>query len=420
MRKFLLLFFLTVAVSAFGQTQDSSEITSTNDNKATAVFNQGDSISISHRGLITAMPGVSANPGPFPGYFFDSGKWQLYRPAAYATLTMDEINNMAKGGGCGEMTFTRLQDDNVIPENNDPISIIVWWPKSTNFNGDKVLGVAKVMGKSWMEPEEHYLGCVLKEAKKKTHTRRVAILAREVKEGVTKGRSIGGGAGYSRIINQASDNDPVAVATGGVFGTNRVRAEEKPEFYVLSMNDGSTELPLTPEPQKAQAPLPAPASAVVSQPTKPQEVVVRLVVEQPQPQLVPISKTITPAPIVEAVPEKCEALLPLVVNFDFDKYFIKDEYKPKIKESADWLASHPNCRVQVEGHTCKIGTYAYNENLGRNRSKSVYDLLLSYNSSLRDRIVEQFVSVGEDKPASEYFPENRRVILRIIGKASGK
>ncbi len=94
-----------------------------------------------------------------------------------------------------------------------------------------------------------------------------------------------------------------------------------------------------------------------------------------------------------------------------------EEERAEIAKIAAWLQRHPTCTVQVEGHASKEGTYNYNAGLGRRRSKAVYDLLVA--AGAKNEVI-QFVSLSKDFPASEHLPENRRVILRIIGGASGK
>jgi outer membrane protein OmpA-like peptidoglycan-associated protein len=242
---------------------------------------------------------------------------------------------------------------------------------------------------------------------------------REVKEGVTKGLSIGYGGAASRITEPGSDNNAVGVATGGVIGTNRVRAEEWPEFEILCLNDGLIEAPQMPGPPPESRPAQAPPPQVLPPPPE-QKVTVRVEVVQIPPPSLP--SPLAPAPPSPPPPTQvkeagCE-LPPFTVYFDFDRYQVKAEYRSKIGEIVAWMADHKTCQVQVEGHTCRIGSVAYNANLGRNRANAVYNALLAAGASKEQ--VKQFPSLGKDRPASENYPENRRVILRVIGPASGK
>jgi peptidoglycan-associated lipoprotein len=136
-------------------------------------------------------------------------------------------------------------------------------------------------------------------------------------------------------------------------------------------------------------------------------------------------KPVAAAPVVAApsvvVADPCNGLPDLTVYFDFDKFVVKPNYQSQIEAFGPWLGNHPSCRLQVEGHTCTIGSAAYNANLGRNRAWAVYSVLLhSVGKEVMQQQILQPVSVTYDKPASEHKPENRRVILRVIGPATGK
>jgi outer membrane protein OmpA-like peptidoglycan-associated protein len=129
------------------------------------------------------------------------------------------------------------------------------------------------------------------------------------------------------------------------------------------------------------------------------------------PQQAAETKTVVPPPVPE---KKCD-LPESTIYFDFDKSAIRSKEIQKIYKMAEWLKINQQCKVQVEGHTCVIGTNMYNAGLGERRARAVYDVLVAKGVK-----VEQFVSVGENKPADEQLEKNRRVIIRIIGPASGK
>lgn len=194
------------------------------------------------------------------------------------------------------------------------------------------------------------------------------------------------------------------------------------------MNDGPVEAPK--KPVIEQKPEPKPEAKA---PTK-QEVEVKVVIETSKEPLrlsmegpreslkVQMETKAEPAPL-PAVPlapkeEKCD-LPEITIYFDFDKSEIKTQEAPRVAMIAHWLKANPQCKVQIEGHACKIGGDDYNASLGRRRAKAVYDLLIG--KGISSSQVSQFVSVSEDKPADfERLEKNRRVIVRIIGPASGK
>lgn len=68
----------------------------------------------------------------------------------------------------------------------------------------------------------------------------------------------------------------------------------------------------------------------------------------------------------------------LRVEFDFDKYFIRPEYKQKLKEFADFLKDYPQLSVLLEGHTDNMGSEKYNQVLSEQRAQSVKNYLVTY------------------------------------------
>ncbi|MBF0491693.1 MAG: peptidoglycan-associated lipoprotein Pal [Deltaproteobacteria bacterium] len=82
------------------------------------------------------------------------------------------------------------------------------------------------------------------------------------------------------------------------------------------------------------------------------------------------------------------------IHFDFDKYNVRSDAIPTMKENASWLKSNPNTHVIVEGHCDEIGTNEYNMALGERRAKAAKDYLvnLGVTSSI------ETVSFGEEKP----------------------
>lgn len=102
-----------------------------------------------------------------------------------------------------------------------------------------------------------------------------------------------------------------------------------------------------------------------------------------------------------------------VVYFDFDKSDIKDQYKPVLKAHADYLASHPDIHVTLEGNTDERGTREYNMALGERRAKSVYQYLTLLGVSPSQL---KIISYGEERPAAlgheeSAWSKNRRVEL---------
>jgi OmpA-OmpF porin, OOP family len=107
------------------------------------------------------------------------------------------------------------------------------------------------------------------------------------------------------------------------------------------------------------------------------------------------------------------------VHFDFDRYSLRPEATRMLDEFIEFLQKEqPQLRVEIEGHTCSIGTAEYNIALGDRRAHSVRDYLLARGITA-DRIVT--VSYGEERPKHDNAREetrrlNRRaaLIVRIV------
>ncbi len=103
------------------------------------------------------------------------------------------------------------------------------------------------------------------------------------------------------------------------------------------------------------------------------------------------------------------------VHFDFDRYTLRPEATRILDEAIKALTDNPELRIEVEGHTCNIGTAEYNLALGERRAYSVRDYLASRNIGA-DRI--RTVSYGEERPKHDNSREetrrlNRRAALTV-------
>ncbi|MBI3263202.1 MAG: OmpA family protein [Acidobacteria bacterium] len=97
------------------------------------------------------------------------------------------------------------------------------------------------------------------------------------------------------------------------------------------------------------------------------------------------------------------------VHFDFDRYTLREGATRLLDEVVRTLRENADVRVEVEGHTCNIGTAEYNLALGERRSTAVRDYLTSHGidaSRLRT------VSYGEEKPKHDNSREETRRLNR--------
>ena len=98
------------------------------------------------------------------------------------------------------------------------------------------------------------------------------------------------------------------------------------------------------------------------------------------------------------------------IYFDFDKSFIRQEYRSILHEKAQSLKDNPNLHVRIEGNCDERGTNEYNLALGERRAMSAKNFLVSLGIS-PDRI--KTISYGEERPFSlghdeDSWSQNRR------------
>jgi len=102
-----------------------------------------------------------------------------------------------------------------------------------------------------------------------------------------------------------------------------------------------------------------------------------------------------------------------IVRFPFDSSEIEAEAASILNEQVAFLASHPDARVLVAGHTDERGSREYNHALGERRAQAVRNYLAS--QGVTDARVET-ISYGEDRPVAAGTDEashaqNRRAEL---------
>jgi len=107
------------------------------------------------------------------------------------------------------------------------------------------------------------------------------------------------------------------------------------------------------------------------------------------------------------------------IYFDFDRYDIRADAGPALKELSSWLARN-DVKLHIEGHCDERGTNEYNLALGDQRAKSVRDYIMSM--GIKAGRLEA-VSCGEERPAcpeqtEECLAKNRRAHFVILKEAA--
>jgi peptidoglycan-associated lipoprotein len=98
------------------------------------------------------------------------------------------------------------------------------------------------------------------------------------------------------------------------------------------------------------------------------------------------------------------------IFFPFDQFSLSDEARGILQKNADWLRSHREARILIEGHCDGRGTVEYNLALGERRAQSVKDYLVNLGIP-EDRL--SIISYGKERPfalgqTEEAWAQNRR------------
>ena len=97
------------------------------------------------------------------------------------------------------------------------------------------------------------------------------------------------------------------------------------------------------------------------------------------------------------------------VYFDFDRYSLRPEATRVLDEAIAAMRDDATLKLEIEGHTCNIGTAEYNLALGDRRATSVRDYLAGRGISA-DRL--RTVSYGEERPKYDNSREETRRLNR--------
>ena len=195
--------------------------------------------------------------------------------------------------------------------------------------------------------------------------------------------------------------------------------------YLITIDQGFNNLMYTagvtyyfgggaPAPAPAPAPVaaaPAPPAPVVEAPAPPPPPAPAPVVEAPAPP------PPAPAPVVEApAPIVEEKVIDVLVEFDFDKYFVRPIYHDELKRVSDYLKQYPNNMAELQGHTDGKGKAAYNKKLSQERVDAVREYMIKEFGVDGTKLTA--VGYGMEKPIAtnktdEGRQRNRRVELHI-------
>jgi outer membrane protein OmpA-like peptidoglycan-associated protein len=97
------------------------------------------------------------------------------------------------------------------------------------------------------------------------------------------------------------------------------------------------------------------------------------------------------------------------VHFDFDRYTLRPEATRVLDDAVNAMQQDANLRLEIEGHTCNIGTAEYNLALGDRRANAVRGYLISRGVNA-DRL--RTISYGEERAKYDNAREETRRLNR--------
>ncbi len=106
------------------------------------------------------------------------------------------------------------------------------------------------------------------------------------------------------------------------------------------------------------------------------------------------------------------------IYYDYDKFDVRDEYRPLVEAHAKYLRENPGTKILIQGNTDERGSREYNVGLGQRRSDGVKRMLILLGA--KEAQIES-VSLGEEKPQAEGHNEdawskNRRSDILYAGE----
>lgn len=138
--------------------------------------------------------------------------------------------------------------------------------------------------------------------------------------------------------------------------------------------------------------------------------------EEPKAAPAPIPKP-APTPAPEPMPETWKTLLenkPVCIegaNFEFDSAKLRSGEIEKLDEVVRFAEKYRDAQLESSGHTCDIGTEAYNQKLSERRAESVKAYLIKKGVAA-DRI--DTVGYGESKPMADNKTREGRELNRRV------
>lgn len=109
--------------------------------------------------------------------------------------------------------------------------------------------------------------------------------------------------------------------------------------------------------------------------------------------------------------DRVDMTIPNDILFAFDSSVIRESAKPTLARVARALSQNPDRSINIEGHTCDIGTEEYNQGLSERRAAAVKEYLVNSGIS-EDRVTTE--GYGESDPLVPNENESARKLNRRV------
>ncbi|HPG74296.1 MAG TPA: OmpA family protein, partial [Bacteroidales bacterium] len=105
------------------------------------------------------------------------------------------------------------------------------------------------------------------------------------------------------------------------------------------------------------------------------------------------------------------------IFFDFNDYQLKESSFAELSKVVEFMNANPHINIEIGGHTDNVGSKAFNQTLSANRSKAVYDYLISkgIDKSRLSYKGYDFSQPIADNNTEEGRALNRRTEFKIVG-----
>jgi outer membrane protein OmpA-like peptidoglycan-associated protein len=100
------------------------------------------------------------------------------------------------------------------------------------------------------------------------------------------------------------------------------------------------------------------------------------------------------------------------VYFELGKSKLRTESYPALTEAAQIMKANPDIRVEIQGHTCSIGSDESNQKLSEKRAYAVVNFLVQYGGVDPKRLTAK--GYGEGSPIAPNDTDEGRQLNRRV------